>query len=61
MLKQYADKNGIVYADYFSSMVDDRKGMIKDYTFDGVHPNDAGYKVMEPIVEGAIKKALEQK
>jgi len=58
MLKQYADKNGIIYADYFSSVVDDRKGMIKEYTYDGVHPNDAGYKVMEPIIEEAIKKAL---
>jgi lysophospholipase L1-like esterase len=60
MLKEYADKNGIIYADFFSPMADDQKGMIKEYTYDGVHPNIAGYKVMEPIVEEAIKKALKK-
>jgi len=61
MIKSYADKNGIVYIDYFSSMADDRKGLKKELSGDGVHPNDAGYKVMEPLVETAIKKALNQK
>jgi lysophospholipase L1-like esterase len=28
---------------------------------DGVHANIDGYKVMEPLVESAIKKALKQK
>ena len=61
MIKSYADKNGIVYIDYFSSMADERKGLKKELSGDGVHPNDAGYKVMEPLVEAAIKKALNQK
>jgi len=58
MIKNYAEKNNIVYLDYFSSMVDDRKGMKKEYSSDGVHPNEAGYKVMEPLAETAINKAL---
>jgi len=61
MIKSYADKNGIVYIDYFSSMADERKGLKKELSGDGVHPNDAGYKLMEPLVETAIKKALNQK
>jgi lysophospholipase L1-like esterase len=61
MIKSYADENGIVYIDYFSSMADERKGLKKELSGDGVHPNDAGYKVMEPLVETAIKKALNQK
>jgi len=61
MIKSYADKNGIVYIDYFSSMADERKGLKKELSGDGVHPNDTGYKVMEPLVEAAIKKALNQK
>ncbi len=61
MIKNYADKNGIVYLDYYSSMVDERKGLKREYSGDGVHPNEAGYKVMEPLVEAAIKKALGKK
>jgi lysophospholipase L1-like esterase len=61
MIKKYADDNGIIYLDYFSSMVDERKGLKKEYSNDGVHPTEAGYKIMEPLVEAAIKKALAQK
>jgi lysophospholipase L1-like esterase len=61
MIKNYADENGIIYLDYYSSMVDERKGMKTEYSADGVHPNKAGYKVMEPLVEEAIRKALAQK
>lgn len=59
MLKSYAFKNKIIYVDYYSAMVDERKGLDKRYTYDGVHPTLAGYKVMEPLVENAIKKALQ--
>jgi lysophospholipase L1-like esterase len=61
MIKTYAEKNNIVYLDYFSSTVDERKGLKKEYSADGVHPNLAGYKIMEPLVEAAIKKALGKK
>jgi lysophospholipase L1-like esterase len=58
MIKSYADKNGIVYLDYFSPMADERKGLKKELSGDGIHPNEAGYQVMEPLAEAAIKKAL---
>jgi lysophospholipase L1-like esterase len=61
MIKNYAEKNKIVYLDYFSSTVDERKGLKKEYSSDGVHPNMAGYKIMEPLAEAAIKKALGKK
>lgn len=60
MLKTYADKNGITYLDYYSSMVDDQKGLKAALTYDGVHPNADGYKVMEPLAEKAIAKALQK-
>ena len=41
-------------------MVDERKGLEKRYTEDGVHPTLAGYKVMEPLIEEAIAGALKQ-
>jgi lysophospholipase L1-like esterase len=57
-IKQYASDNGFIYTDYYTSMVDDRKGLKSDYTSDGVHPNEAGYKVMEGLVEKEITMAL---
>ena len=60
MIKSYAEKNGFIYLDFFSSMVDDRMGLKAAYTYDGVHPNEAGYKVMEPLAEKAVLKALKQ-
>jgi lysophospholipase L1-like esterase len=47
-----------VYLDYFSAMVDDRGYMKKDLADDGLHPNAAGYKIMVPLAEKAITKAL---
>jgi lysophospholipase L1-like esterase len=56
--KEYADKNGHIYLDYYSFMVDKEKGLKSEYAEDAVHPNADGYKVMGPLVEKAIKKAL---
>ena len=61
MLKQYAENKGFVYLDYFTSMVDARNGLIKEYGSDGVHPNETGYKVMETLAEEAISKAIIRK
>jgi lysophospholipase L1-like esterase len=58
MMKEYANTHGIVYLDFFSSMADERNGMKAAYSNDGVHPTLAGYKVMDPLVEKAIQKAL---
>ncbi len=57
-IKDYAENNGIIYVDYFSAMVDERYGLKIEYSKDGVHPNQAGYKRMEPFVEKAIVEAL---
>lgn len=60
MIKGYAEKNGIVYLDYYSAMVDNRKGLPLELSGDGVHPNKKGYDIMGPLAEVAIKKVLEQ-
>ena len=47
-----------MYLDYHSAMADQRQGMRREFAEDGVHPNEAGYRVMAPLVEQAIAKAL---
>ena len=59
-LKAYADKNDVVYLDYFTSMAAENKGMKTSLTSDGVHPNKEGYHIMEPLVDEAINKALKK-
>ena len=56
-LKGYCAKNKIVYLDYFSAMVDEKGKLKRDLAEDGLHPNDAGYKIMVPLAEAAIAKS----
>ncbi len=57
-IKNYSDTNGLVYLDYYTAMVDEHGMLKKDLTYDGLHPNDAGYQVMAPLAEQAITRAL---
>ena len=57
-LQNYAVANNIVYVDYYSAMVDDRKGLKADYSNDGVHPNKTGYQVMASLADKAIALGL---
>jgi lysophospholipase L1-like esterase len=60
-IKSYAGTHNCIYLDYFTPMADEKNGLKKEYTQDGVHPNLAGYKVMEPLAEEAMKRALGSK
>jgi len=60
-IREYARQKNIPYLDYYASMVDEKnekKAMIADYTTDGVHVTEAGYKVMEKLVKQMIDKVL---
>jgi len=54
----YAKENNFIILDYFTPLADERKGQKAEFTTDGVHPNLAGYKVMEKVTDEAIKKAI---
>jgi len=58
LIKSYASKSDIIYLDFFTAMVDERNGLKAEFSKDGVHPNEAGYNVMEPLTEKAIEKAF---
>jgi acyl-CoA thioesterase I len=57
-LRDYCARNGLVYLDYFSVLVDDQGMMKRALSDDGLHPNPAGYRAMAPLVEKAIARAL---
>lgn len=57
-MKNFAASNGFTYLDYFSYTADEKKGMKTDLSPDGVHPNEKGYAVMEPLVTEAINTLL---
>ena len=58
-LSAYSAAHGCIYLDYFDSMVDAPRGLLrKELAQDGLHPNEEGYKIMAPLAEAAIHKAL---
>ena len=57
-LKAYAARSGCVYADYWSALRGTGLGMREGLSSDHVHPTSAGYQVMAPVAEAAIKRAL---
>ena len=57
-MKDYAARVGAVYLDYHSAMKDERDGLRPELGDDGVHPNEAGYRIMASLAEQAIAEAL---
>jgi lysophospholipase L1-like esterase len=60
-MRDYAGSNNIVYLDYWPTMLDEKGVLRKEFTWDGLHPNDAGYEVMGRLAEKAISEALNQR
>jgi lysophospholipase L1-like esterase len=60
ILKRYALQHKLLYVDYFSAMVNEKNGLKEELGTDGVHPNEAGYAIMEPLVEAVISKAFKK-
>jgi lysophospholipase L1-like esterase len=60
-IKKYAAEHGDGYLNYFSATVDEKGFFNSQLTYDGLHPNAAGYAVMAPLAEKAIERALSEK
>jgi lysophospholipase L1-like esterase len=59
-MKAYAAKTGAIYCDYFSALADENGLMKPGISNDGLHPTEAGYKLMVPVVQAAIDEALKK-
>lgn len=60
-LRSLAAKKKIQYLDYYSVLLNDRKGIDPLWSDDGVHPNKVGYARMVPMTMAAIVSSLESK
>ena len=60
-LESYATEQHLVYLNYYPALVNGEGGMKPELTTDGtVHPDGAGYAIMEPLAEQAVAQALSQ-
>lgn len=55
MIKTYAEENKLYYVDYYTAMVNESNGLQQHLGYDTVHPNAAGYEVMEQVLMEQIK------
>ena len=59
-MKDFSNREKLVYVDYHSHMVDSRPGLKLELTTDEVHLNQAGYIVMSKIVKRIIRDRLKR-
>ncbi len=59
-MKIYSAANDVVYLDYHSAMTDEHQGLPAELSEDGVHRNEAGYRLMAPLVDRALAEALRE-
>lgn len=59
-IKSYAAEQGLVLADYYAPLATPAGAMKPELTLDGVHPNKAGYTLMEPVTQAAIAEVLKR-
>ena len=59
-MKDFSNREKLVYIDYHSHMVDSRPGLKLELTTDEVHLNQAGYIVMSEIVKKVIRDRLKR-
>jgi lysophospholipase L1-like esterase len=58
-IASFAEREHITFLNYYPAMVGPDGGLRPELTVDGaVHPNAAGYAVMEPLAEQAVKNAF---
>ena len=53
-LKGYCERQGYLYIDMYSAMVDNQGKLRRELSEDGIHPNDAGYRIMAKVFSSAF-------
>ncbi len=54
-LEALAEEHGYTYVDVFSALCTADGRLDERYSYDGLHPNDAGYQAVRPVLAAAIE------
>ncbi len=54
-LRRFCNERGYTYLDYYSALVDGAGMLRADLADDGLHPHAAGYRLMAPLAQAAIR------
>jgi len=60
-IETYCNSIGVEYLDLHSVLQDDNGLLSKEYSDDGIHPNELGYSVIANVINNRLKKGLGQK
>lgn len=60
-IADFAKARGFGFVDYGAVLADDEGFMKPELSPDGIHPNDAGYRLMLPLIDAAIAQAQSRK
>ena len=57
-LEALAEEHGYTYVDVYSALCTDDGRLEESYSYDGLHPNDAGYQAVRPVLTAAIEAVI---
>ncbi len=57
-LREYCKREGFAFVDYYTAVADTNGMIPADQAGDGLHPNALGYRMIAPIAQTAIDRAL---
>lgn len=60
-IRQVCANHGLIYLNYYGAVADSTGHLEVALSFDGLHPNSEGYKIMTQLAEQAISKAISGK
>ena len=58
LLKAYANKNQVIYLNYFDEMDNNNGGLRVELTSDGVHVTEKGYELMSVLAKQSVSTAF---
>ena len=58
LLKQQTVREGMAYLDFWGTLVDPQGNLKKEFTYDGLHPSRAAYKLMSGIMINAFQEFI---
>lgn len=59
-LREYARQHQLLFVDFAGAMSDENGFLRADLAYDGIHPNEQGYKIMTQALEKSLNSEIER-